>query len=326
MSTDVAVDRVGLCDGPHCLQFIGNLGDGPKLGCSGCVAPVWVYCVICAYEAYWPCNSSRQSRCVPCARRYRHRVEMVCQSGMLGRVGFCLTVTAPGQNVHCWSHKRINCADDGCTDCPCTPAGGTDLRAWNVGLTPRSNRLIEAIRRGEASPLVKGRRQSVPLEYFQARELQKRGALHCHIPLVRSDGKPLHLDKRLLRQLAMRHGFGHAMTFKPFTGGLANYCAKYVSKAADQRLYVPWLPECRNRRREATYRTWTRSRGYGKSMREVRQELCERVRAREEAKPTLDLYRDSYAREDEINQGFASEKEFSEAMDAWNGEWDIGPP
>jgi hypothetical protein len=326
VAPDLAVDRVGLCDGPHDIQYVGYMGDGAKLGCSGCTAPVFVYCVRCAYDGYWACDSSRQSRCAPCARRYRHRVEMVCQSGMLGRVGFCLTLTAPGQNVHCFRHKRKGCTEDGCSDCPCTSSDGTDLRTWNVGLTARANRYLEAIRRGEASPLVKGRRQSVPLEYFQARELQRRGALHCHIPLVRADGKPLQLDKRQLRQLAMRHGFGHAMTYKPFTGGLANYCAKYVSKAADQRLDVPWLPECRNRRREATYRTWTRSRGYGKSMREVRQELCERVRQREEPKATLDSFRDSYARDGGTGPVFGSLEEFLEATGQNGGDCDIGPP
>jgi hypothetical protein len=287
---------------------------------------VWVFCVICAYDAYWPCGTSRQSRCAPCARRYRRRVEMVCQSGMLGRVGFCLTLTAPGQNVHCFRHKRKHCDEEGCTDCPCTPSGGTDLQSWNVGLTARTNRYLEAIRRGESSPLVKGRRQAVPLEYFQARELQKRGALHCHIPLVRSDGKPLQLDKKQLRQLAMRHGFGHAMTYKPFTAGLSYYCSKYVSKAADQRLYVPWLPECRNRRREATYRTWTRSRGYGKSMREIRSELCEKFRQTEEAKPTLDSFTDSYAEEEEIGSLFAVGKKVFGPMEHLLDEWDSDGP
>lgn len=292
-----AVGRPGQCHGAENLQFVGYAGGGPQFGCSGCERPAFVFCVVCKSNAHWPCNTTRQSRCAPCARRYRHRVEMVCQSGMLGRVGYCLTLTAPGQNPHCFRHKRKGCQDPSCDLCPCTPAGGVNLQAWNVDLTSRMNRLLEAIRRGEASPLVRGKRQQVPLEYFQAREVQRRGALHTHVPLVRSDGKPLHLDKRQLRQLAMRHGFGHAMTYKPFAKGLAYYCAKYVAKGADQRTHVPWLYGRRNKRGEATYRTWTRSRGFGKSMRQVREELCNRWRQTEEAKPTLDSFMDSYASE-----------------------------
>jgi hypothetical protein len=187
------------------------------------------------------------------------------------------------------------------------------------------NRLLEAIRRGEASALVRGKRQRVPLEYFQAREAQDRGALHIHAPLVRSDDKALQLDKKLLRQLAMSHGFGHAMTFKPFSEGLteARYCSKYVAKSADSRQHVPWVRKpcscvpdgptrctpCQERLRgvsPAKYRTWTDSRGFGKSMRQVKEELRVRFeQAEEEAEPTtLDSFMDSYAREHPIGSAF----------------------
>lgn len=250
---------------------------------------------------------------------------MVCQSGMLGRVGHCLTLTAPGHTgsvTHCHRHKRKGCEDDGCEVCPCTPDGGVDLARWNVGLTCRTNRLLEAVRRGEASPLVRGRRQRVPLEYFQAREVQRRGALHLHIPLVRSDGKALMLDKKLLRGLAIAHGFGHSMTYKPFAKGLAYYCSKYVAKGADERSRLPWLYGKRHKRTgDATYRTWTRSRGFGKSMRQVRQELCDRYRQTEEPKATLDSFMESYASNEEIGSAVDSLNRVFGPIDSLLGGW-----
>jgi hypothetical protein len=142
------------------------------------------------------------------------------------------------------------------------------------------NRVLEAIRRGEASPLVRGRRRSVRLEYFQGREVQLRGALHVHAVLLPQDGKSLQLDRRLLRQLVVRHGFGHEMVLERIgtsahggskaktPGRVVSYISKYVAKAADARETVPWtaLPHGR----QAAYRTWTRSRGWPQSMKEVR--------------------------------------------------------
>jgi hypothetical protein len=98
------------------------------------------------------------------------------------------------------------------------------------------------------------------------------------------------------------------MTLKPFEAGLAYYCSKYVAKGADLRWSVPWLERVRAAdpdaagsshvmvpAKRAHYRTWTRSRGFGKSMRQIREELSARYREAEEPKATLDLYTDSYA-------------------------------
>lgn len=195
-------------------------------------------------------------------------------------VALLLTVTAPSEHgAHCRRHKKCDEAGLDCEVCPCSPPDGVDLAVWNRSLTQRTNRLLEAIRRGEASPLFAGRRRKIGLEYFQAREPQDRGALHIHAVLLPLDGKPVQLDKRQLRTLAMRHGFGHEITTERIgtsrhggskarsPGRVSGYLSKYVSKGADLRDGVPWPPLPRGR--QAPYRTWTRSRGWPRSMKEV---------------------------------------------------------
>jgi hypothetical protein len=129
------------------------------------------------------CGSAKASRCVPCARRYRRRVRALVQTRLeqvRPRTALLLTLTAPSdRGRHCQVHRKCDATGTTCEVCPCTPEGGVDLADWNASLTRRTNRLLSAIKRGEASPKVRGQRAAVALEYFQAREVQRRGALHA---------------------------------------------------------------------------------------------------------------------------------------------------
>ena len=159
------------------------------------------------------------------------------------------------------------------------PPGGVDLGEWNATLTARMNRFREALRRGEASPRVGGHRRAVPLEYFGAKEVQRRGALHVHDLLRRSDGKALHLRTAELRRLAIAHGFGHEVMVRKVglskhggskaksSRGAAFYVSKYGSKAADERERVRWASGAPGKR----WRTLTASRGWGSTMKEQRE-------------------------------------------------------
>jgi hypothetical protein len=138
---------------------------------------------------------------------------------------------------------------------------------------------------------------------MKAAEVQRRGALHFHA-LIRSDtdsvwGGPLVIDRAWLRRLAVRHGFGHEVDVQSVEPRHWGYVAKYASKAAGDRLDVPWRGErwvgghrfadsvdrvsgevsrvrvgTTERRRvpsyRPTYRTWTASRDFGDSMGYIR--------------------------------------------------------
>lgn len=269
------------CDAPG-VRYGGRVG-GPVAGLD-CEQPIWLCCVGCGAVREMRCDSSQAGRCSPCARRYRARVRSLVRDGMeyvpAGRA-LMLTITAPSdRGRHCRRHRRCGGEGPECDPCPCTAVGGVDLGEWNQSYTARANRVLEAIRRGEASQLVNGVRRRLQVEYFHGREVQKRGALHGHIVLMDLAGGAIRMSRRLLRELLVRHGFGHELQLdrigtsrhqgskSPSTGRVAGYVAKYVSKAADSRDQVPWpaVP----RRRQAPYRTWTRSRGWPSSMKEVK--------------------------------------------------------
>jgi hypothetical protein len=287
----------GKCCSNPSVEFVGQLGYGTA---GDCVWPSYLFCTRCSADGFARCKATRESRCPPCARRYRSQVAAVVRQGLeqIGDgMGLFLTVTAPGDRVHGWDHFGVPCR--------CTPEGGVDLAEFNASFTVRLNRVIEAIKRGEVSARTRPRlvqrgagkvlerlRQPVPVEYFSCREVQDgsrrrdgdgRHALHAHLVMFRSDGKPLQLNKKLLRDLLIEHGFGHAMKLDRIGGSqhgpkarslerVARYVAKYVSKAVDCRDRVPWKDAGGVRRQRGGYRAWSASRGWGQTMAGVREE------------------------------------------------------
>lgn len=214
----------------------------------------------------WRCSNHRESKCRPCATRYRRRVQAVAADGLYRRGGFyyLLTLTAPGSAAHSLPSGRR---------CRCTPAGGVDLARWNADAGRSWNRLLLAV---ERQYLVRPR-------YFRAAEVQERGAIHHHV-LVHS---PRKLSVRTLRPLAIAAGYGHEIDLQPLTPGsrkAAFYVSKYVTKSADLRAEVPWwgqyveqgTGEVLYGHTAATFRTWSQSRSWGSSMASIRE--VERVR------------------------------------------------
>jgi hypothetical protein len=162
--------------------------------------------------------------------------------------------------------------------CSCTPAGGVDLPRWNASHSRRWNHLRTTLRR-----------EYPDLEFFRGVEVQQRGALHDHA-LVWS---PVPLRKSVVRDLAMRAGFGHALDLAPITSAkqAAYYVSKYVTKATDLRADVPWwgdvidfdTGEVTEGIVDGRYRTWSMSRRWGLRMADVRAEALAFVRAQQAA-------------------------------------------
>lgn len=207
---------------------------------AGCQSPLQMVCKTCPERRRIACGTSRADRCEPCAIVYRQRVARVAGSGLrLGRKGLFATVTAPGAALHYAGPGR---------PCRCTPEGGVDLATWNASAGARFNRLIQALSRFLNADVITvdengHRRVECGLIYFKGAEVQRRGALHFHIMLVRRDGAPLAIRLSDLRRIAVEHGFGHSVDAQPLTGRHAVYVAKYVSKSANERRSVPWSRE-----------------------------------------------------------------------------------
>lgn len=203
-----------------------------------CESPLQLVCIRCQEARGVRCGSSRASKCQPCADTYRQRVAVVAGSGaeVMGVRGLFITLTAPGAAAHYHQDGRR---------CRCTPEGGVDLATWNVSAVARFNNFIRDLSREMGADIVfddeAGKRIRIRgLSYFKAAEVQRRGALHFHVMVKRIDGTPAKLSVQLLRKLAVKHGFGHSVDVQRLEPGHAAYVAKYVSKASDQRVDVPW--------------------------------------------------------------------------------------
>lgn len=253
----------GCASGRHRLRPLGYVRGG-GVAWLECDRPLHVVCRDCDYVTRWACSGHRESRCRPCAARYRRRVRKVAASGTSRTSGYqyFLTLTAPGVERH-----RMPSGDW----CSCTPEGGVDLGRWNASHSARWNRLRTALRRLHPG-----------LEFFRGVEPQQRGALHDHAMLW----SPVPIRRPNVKALAMAAGFGHSIDLvecSPGSKRAAYYVSKYVTKATDQRASVPWWGDridfstgevTEGLVDEARYRTWSMSRQWGLTMAAVRAEAA----------------------------------------------------
>lgn len=234
-----------------------------------CANPLLFGCGECGHLEVWACRNHRESRCPPCAARYRRRVQRIADYGLTAGAArgwhlYLLTVTAPSQGPHRRWIPGVR-GDHG--QCECWVE---DLASWNASQSKFWNRLRTRLVRLDPS-----------LKYLRAVEVQDgkrggegRGALHLHVPIVCR--KPL--DEREVQNAAMAAGFGCVMVLDRLDPGsrkAARYVSKYVGKATDSRAIVPWHRERVDRTtgeitvdRRPTFRTWSSSRSWGLTMRE----------------------------------------------------------
>lgn len=243
------------------------LGERGPLGCR---RPRPMRCVLCSRHVIGDCKSTRRSRCEYCATRYRRRVMRVAASGIERRDAVCsdrlymITLTAPGEREHWLPGGRVRCR--------CTPMGGVDLRVWNGRAAKQFNRWKQQLER----------EVGCKIEHFRATEVQGRGALHYHVPVRFSASVKLPIA--MIRRLAMNYGFGHSVDVQEIGAkGPAGYCAKYVSKSADERELVPFVHHKTGQIGPGRWRTWSSSRGWGQSMADVKAAQHEWSRLRREA-------------------------------------------
>jgi hypothetical protein len=162
-----------------------------------------------------------------------------------------LTLTAPGSHRHTYGPGRAWC--------PCTPAGGIDLARWNGEASRRWNDFVTDLRR----------RWRLRVSYFRGVELQERGAIHYHVIVRVTGGRMPTLAQ--LRELAIAHGFGHALKVDALTGGqgrarAAGYVSKYVSKSSTERRRAPYVHRVTGEIGPGRWRTWSASRDWGLTM------------------------------------------------------------
>lgn len=205
-----------------------------------------------------PCSNHRESRCAPCASRYRRRVSRLIEAGIgspRSREGhlYLLTVNAPGDAGH---SKWIPGRPGKHGLCSCSDFRNEGDGAWNASAGSRWNHL-----RTSLGDLMDG------IEYVRVVEVQQRGLLHLHIVIW----SPEPLSALVVQEKAMTAGFGCVMDLAPLDSAekTARYLAKYVAKAVDVRTQVPWRREVVDEETGEvvvkimpTYRAWSSSRSW----------------------------------------------------------------
>lgn len=237
--------------GKHRYAYIGTKGELPN-----CERPRRMICRDCNDAISIRCSASSRARCAPCSETYRRRVGRIFASGRTDSVceRLCfLTLTAPSDK----GRHRIGGSGEWC---PCTPEGGVNIAEWNATAGQRWSHFVEDLRREFGRDL----------QFCKAAEAQERGAMHFHA-LVRSCAD-LASAKARIRQIAMKHGFGHEVDVRAARIGDEWYCAKYASKSAADRAQVPWL-DLRTGELvvgNPRLRVWTSSRKWGLTMKALR--------------------------------------------------------
>jgi hypothetical protein len=235
-------------------------------GFTRCDSPLLWGCEHGCCLAVRACGNRRESRCTPCATRYRRRVTRIAESGLLDpsrqAVGhqYLTTINAPGDA----GHRRWHPGRRGRHElCSCSDARSSGDAAWNASAGKRWNHYVTALRRLHPS-----------IQFFRAAEVQERGLLHQH-HLMHSLTAVTAED---VQAAALAAGYGCVMDHQHVTSPqqTARYLAKYVGKSTDQRPSVPWerliidetTGEVLEVRTRPTYRSYSQSRLWGLTMRE----------------------------------------------------------
>jgi hypothetical protein len=247
-------------------------------GVDECQSPL-VFTCDCGTFRVTNCRNHRESRCRPCATRYRRRVYRLFEYGLTridrATSGYLYgwTLTAPGEAGH---QRWIPGARGLHGRCDC-PDSMDDPALWNATAAERWNALRTRLRQLHPG-----------LVYVRAVEVQHRGLLHFHV-LMHSPTKCTPLEMQLL---GLAHGFGCVMDLQLLplnAGAAARYAAKYVSKSVDSREQVPWSRDVVDRitgevstSNDPTYRAWSGSRDWGIRMRDIVDASRDAARAQQE--------------------------------------------
>jgi len=225
-----------------------------------CEQPSVFVCQNCALTLQTRCGAASMRKCPPCARRHKRRVRKVFNSGLIcedTELVLWFTITAPGDDAHWNPHTGDICA--------CTPEGGVDPAEFNTALPRAWSDLITYIRR-----------MLGPVEYAKAIEVQGRRCartgrafLHIHALIRTTVDLRVHLDD--LRALVIGLGFGHSLELVAAEPRHAAYAAKYASGSVDERHQVEWLIDGETVRGAPRMRTWTCSRSWGSTMKDIKQ-------------------------------------------------------
>ena len=249
---------------------------------AGCQYPIRMGCIFCNFIKFFRCKSVKEEKCLYCSRIAKsQRVQQFSEA--LSAVDFRIevTATAPGKSVipfdksFCTHLPGIRCSgkEEGCR------VSDANAHYWNSTFTSRYNDFITHLRK--KFPTLK-------IEYGNVRENQKRELLHNHAQLIFPEGVPVDLHKftATLKKLLVYHGFGEQSSVKVKRGNVGAsvaYSVKYMTKGSMRAVTYDFK---RERYQQGGYQVFTRSRGFGRSLKAIALDRYELYRATVLAKAT----------------------------------------
>lgn len=255
--------------------------DSEFIPSAGCQYPVRMVCIFCNRVKFFRCKSVKEEKCVYCSRIAKsQRIQQFTEALTPVEFRIELTATAPGKSVipfdnsFCNHLPGIRCSGEiGCR------VSDANAHYWNSTFTERYNDFITHLRK---------KFPDLKIEYGNVRENQKRQLLHNHAQLIFPEGVPIDLHKftATLKKLLVHHGFGEQSSVKVKRGKVTSsvaYSVKYMSKGSMRAVTYDFK---RERYQQGGYQVFTRSRGFGRSLKDISQERYELYRVAVLAKAT----------------------------------------
>ena len=237
--------------------------DSTYVPSAGCQYPIRMGCIFCNFVKFFRCKSVKEEKCVYCSRIAKsQRIQQFTEA--LNSVDYRieLTVTAPGKAVLPWDKSfcthRAGIKCEGPIGCRVSDA---TAHYWNSTFTSRYNDFITHLRK---------KYPDLKIEYGNARE-QKRELLHQHAQFIFPEGAPVDLHKfsATVKKLLLHHGFGEQSSVKVKRGNVGQavrYAVKYMTKGSMRAITYDFK---RERYQRGGYQVFTRSRGFGRSLKAI---------------------------------------------------------
>ena len=240
-----------------------------------CIFPLYFRCGKCKHFLYSKrCGATKKEVCQSCSRAWK-RYRRIQISEVVTNAEFIIWYTLTGQGQEQLPFDKSLCDISGIHKCSIQNGckhNFEELALYNWFFKKNHNRFIEALR---------AKFPELNLSYLKALETQKRGVLHAHGFIVGNFPKSFDFQNffEAASQIATGWEFGKEQDWQLLTS--VNYHNKiaYLTKYITDKDLLAWTlsPET-GEIKKGSYHLITKSRSWGRSMREIKQAEFERMK------------------------------------------------
>ncbi len=261
----------------HWCDHAWRYGRTSRVPLDDCTRPTVLHCQQCEAALRVKCRATREDKCQGCGKRHRRNVARVFRSGFSPDRPdgfFFVTLTAGGEADGLeWDRDRCGHSPGECSGDKGCVVEAVPMAQWNASAPQRWSWFVTEMRR----------QLKRPLQFCGSWEVQARGALHRHV-LVWCPGVTQRRFRAAVRLCSRRYDFGRQFDVQSIKGTdarevarKAGYCAAYCTKGGDR---AESLNMSTGEIKRGGYRPWSASRGWGQTMKAIREEQVAWVQER----------------------------------------------